>query len=433
MNSDLNIDKDLKENDVESSDQQGDSDSDFDDIESDEDEEESEEEPIEVPKSIKVQGSLVDISTHPKNSEILSVATLNGLHSSMLNLYKVTPGKDAEKLVKLKLCKDETRSISFSSTGKDVFCITTKKTLKSVDSNLGVINRTIHQIHDSIPYSLEVVDENILATGDENGTVKLWDLRHNDDKAVLSKTLSPDQTINNLKVDDNHRLLFALCSDGKVATFNARQRKFLIETEHSEFEPTAACTMKNNSKLAVSTDSGIIHLFNWNEFAAPSDSFQTGGGSLNDITRLNDNLLLAACDDGFIRAINILPNRVVSKMKHSGISPHKVVTTYDEQFAVSCSFDGRIRFFDLSEAKNTEVSDRDKKSHLWKIDKRLNEQRGSLKSRKKRQKAADACDPEKREKRAKFYSQLDSDVQLPEVTVDEDSSDDSSSSNEEES
>ena len=93
--------------------------------------------------------------------------------------YKVTPGKDAEKLVKLKLCKDETRSISFSSTGKgfyyffpnyflpylstnlfiqlfliilfsDVFCITTKKTLKSVDSNLGVINRTIHQIHESV-------------------------------------------------------------------------------------------------------------------------------------------------------------------------------------------------------------------------------------------------------------------------------------------
>lgn len=43
-----------------------------------------------------------------------------------------------------------------------------------------------------------------------------------------------DDYISDIAVDDKNRLLFATSGDGTMATFNARQRKFIVQSESEE-------------------------------------------------------------------------------------------------------------------------------------------------------------------------------------------------------
>ena len=92
--------------------------------------------------------------------------------------------------------------------------------------------------------------------------------------------------------------------------------------------------VKNESKALVTASDGMIQLYNWNEFGHPSDMFPGkncpimikesyifslilkyfSGHTKGDLTacRLNDQVVLTGDVKGAIRAVNILPNRILS-------------------------------------------------------------------------------------------------------------------------
>ena len=60
--------------------------------------------------------------------------------------------------------------------------------------------------------------------------------------------------------------------------------------------------MQNNNKLVVGTSEGLLHLYNWGQYAAPSDSFSgAAGASINSLARVSDSNVFAACEDNWIR------------------------------------------------------------------------------------------------------------------------------------
>jgi len=399
-------------------------------------EEEEEDEKVKVPKSIRTKGMLADISCHPSEEYLMAAATFQGIKSSYVEVYKCTPGANADQLLKIKASRDCPRGVTFSQDGSSIYYLGKDKTMKIIDTNTGEITRTFHQVHKNPPNCFSMVDENLIATGDEDGTLKVWDLRRSESDAVFSDRKFEDMEINSIVVDNDGRMIHAL-SQGSIATYNARQRKFVVQSaeDDEQFDNICGATMKNNKKLVVGTDEGIIHIYNRGEFAAPSDSFvASSGASIDSIAKVNDDILFAACDDGYVRAMSILPNRMMSKVgRHRNLAPAKVVSTYDEKFVASAANDGLIKFWNCAPVTETETSNHEKTKKTWKMEKKLNQHRGSAKAKKRKQQAVDAVDPAKRQMRSEFFSSLDSGMKIQAAgsSSDEDSDDDDDDDKEE--
>lgn len=77
--------------------------------------------------------------------------------------------------------------------------------------------------------------------------------------------------------------------------------------------------MKYGKKVACGSSERTIYLFNWNGFGATSDRFALRAESIDFMVPVTENLLCTASTDGTIRAVNILPNRVVGTVgQHAG-------------------------------------------------------------------------------------------------------------------
>ena len=73
---------------------------------------------------------------------------------------------------------------------------------------------------------------------------------------------------------------------------------------------------------------------------------------------------------------------------------------------------------------NTEVSDREKTSKAWKMERKVNQHTGTSKQRKRKQNSMEQHDPAKKQQRSAFFSNLDSVAEIPEAgSEDEVSSD----------
>nr|XP_002124173.1 WD repeat-containing protein 55 [Ciona intestinalis] len=328
-----------------------DSDSDFSD-----NSEANDDEKVSRPKQIRGVADFVDLSFHPSTTYTLATANMNGY----VRLYNCVPGEECEQLAKVRVSKKPCRSLSFSYDGEDVLILTKDRTMHFVSSATGNLTRRIEETHRSAPYCLSVIDKNLLATGDDDGTLKVWDLRKGKDAVMTSEDKFEDY-VSDIAVDDKRRLIFAVCGDGTMATFNARQRKFIVHSQNEESDLLCAKVIKNNNKVLVGSADGPILLYNWNEFAAPSDRFPGHPGPVDCIAKVSEDVVCTGSADGLIRAVHLLPNRFLGVVgDHHGLPVEKVEATHDGKFIASCSHDNLIKFWSVDHLKSVEVCPREK-------------------------------------------------------------------------
>nr|CAB3267713.1 WD repeat-containing protein 55 [Phallusia mammillata] len=305
---------------------------------------------VERPKAITGHSDFVDISFHPLEFYALATANLNGY----LTVHKCNPGEDSERKFKIRASTKPCRCLSFSSTGDDVFVLTKDRTLQTINTCTGTVASKFTDIHSSPPYSLAIIDKNLLATGDDGGTLKLWDLRKGNTAVMEDRKF--DDYVSGIAVDDKHRLLFAVSGDGTMATFNARQRKFIVQSENEECDILCAKVVKDNKKVIAGLADGLMLLYNWDEFAAPSDKFPGHTDSIDHIAKVTEDIVCTASSDGKIRAVHILPNRFLGVVgDHDGMPVEKVKCTTDGRFLASCSHDSTVRFWSVEHLHETDV------------------------------------------------------------------------------
>ncbi|XP_067837151.1 WD repeat-containing protein 55, partial [Heptranchias perlo] len=127
---------------------------------------------------------------------------------------------------------------------------------------------------------------------------------------------------------------------------------------------TSVCDQRG-SKVVCSSSEGKIYLFNWEGFGATSDRFEVRGESIDCIVPITDNILCAASMDGVIRAVSILPNRVIGSVgQHPGESIEQIAKSSQGHFLASCAHDQKVKFWDVSDLRGVIVDDyRRRKKH----------------------------------------------------------------------
>ncbi|KAM9701184.1 WD repeat-containing protein 55 isoform 1-T1 [Menidia menidia] len=305
----------------------------------------------ETPEDIQLEAVANTVALHP-NRDVLVCGDVDG--DVYAYAYSCTEGATRELWSSghhLKSC----RQVRFSADGLKLVSVSRDKSVHLLDAERGQLVTRIRGAHAAPINTLLLVDENILATGDDGGTVKVWDMRKG---TAFMDLKQHEDYISDMAVDQNKKILLTTSGDGCLGVFNLRRRRFDLLSEAQRGDLTCVALMRRGRKVVCGSSEGTVYIFNWDGFGATSDRFATGAESVDRILPISDSLMCTASTDGYIRAVSLLPNRVVGCVgQHVGEPIEEIAASWDGRLLVSCAHDQRLKFWDASALPRTPASE----------------------------------------------------------------------------
>jgi WD40 repeat protein len=160
----------------------------------------------------------------------------------------------------------------------------------------------ICEIISDAPYCISSTHEHIIATGDEAGVVRLFDIRKKnpidelliDDgrcedtiKVLFIKFCLPCLQFQDVQMSEDGKYLIAISDDGTVSAYNCKRHMFLMESESMGTDLCSIATVKGETKTLVTTASGQIQIYNYKGWGHPSDIIP-GHGFHNETFIINN-------------------------------------------------------------------------------------------------------------------------------------------------
>jgi len=169
----------------------------------------------------------------------------------------------------------------------------------------------------------------LLSTGDDDGIVKLWDPRHRN--CIRTYTQHSDYITDFLWLDDKKQLV-ATSGDGTLSVMDVRSKRPdpVAQSEDQEDELLSIVAIKGGSKFVVGTQLGILSIFNrssgWGDCVdrVPGhplsvDALCTLPAALPNVD--TTNTILTGSSDGYVRAVRILPTKLLGVVADHGDLP----------------------------------------------------------------------------------------------------------------
>lgn len=296
--------------------------------------------PRSKPPNIQTEDFPTDLSFHPEKN-ILAVGTVTG----DLLVYKYT-NEENTLLYTHEIHTKAIRHIEFSQDGRDIFSGSRDKSIMITDFETGKLKRFWDNAHEDPIYTLTVIDENLIASGDDEGTVRLWDIRIKGSDPVFSLKEVEDY-ITCIITNSQKRLLVCTSGDGYMTTFNIASKKMYVQSEPYEEELTCAGIFRNESKVIVGSSKGNFYTFNWGEFGFHNDAFSGPTTPISMMIPITERIAITAGEEGVIRAMHLVPGRILGVVGQHQLAVEAMDICNDGEFIASSSHDNDIRFWNI--------------------------------------------------------------------------------------
>ncbi|KAF7343469.1 Protein monoubiquitination-related protein [Mycena venus] len=265
---------------------------------------------------IPVGAQIFDVVFHPSQSTVYT-ALLTGHVKAFA--YDQTAHKNA---FSVRPSKRSCRALTINDDGSRLYAAGKGKAIHTIDTATGEIVETRAGAHDDPINRIKHVMPWLFATGDDNG---LWDPRQQE--AIRAHKQHFDYITDFLWLPDKHHLL-ATSGDGTLSTAPFAQ------SEDQEDELLAATTIKGGAKVVVGTQLGILSIFNRSSgYADCVDRVPGHPSSIDALCSLPpaflesaafpgmENTVLTGSSDGLVRAVQVLPTRLVGVVADHGELP----------------------------------------------------------------------------------------------------------------
>lgn len=251
--------------------------------------------------------------------------------------------------------KAAVRKLRFSHNGDSVYSLTRNKAFTHWDTETGKKLRCIRVAHDSSPYSMHVINENQVATGDEDGTIKFWDWRSKENPCIFQITEETDEYITDMTSGENGKILLATCGDCTLISIDTRKKKLIMQSETMHSELLSIACVSDDKKVICGAADSYLEVFNWGEWGNIVERISTDHTDTVDcLIPLTDNLLATGSADGTIRSVNVLPNKCVGIIgRHDEGGVEDLSLTFDGNYLISCGQDGKVKFWNVNNVKST--------------------------------------------------------------------------------
>ncbi|GFS54611.1 WD repeat-containing protein 55 [Nephila pilipes] len=321
-----------------------------------EDEAKEIEQKTEVPADIPVPAGIVDISCHPKRN-IIAAGLIDG--SIVLHSYGV--GNAGNKhLISFDHHKQSCRTLCFSDSGEHLFTGAQDAIINVLDLETNSVCHKFTRVNGCPPYSMLSVDDYLLASGEDEGAVVLWDLRM---QAPIHCFNHCEDFISSLVTNKEKKILLTTSGDGFLSTYNIRRNKLETQSEPYDSELLCAGIVKDGTKVVVGAGDGSLSFCNWGEFSFLTDKFLIHPGTIDALLVIEDDVICTGCEDGKVRAVQLSPKRILGYLgSHAGFTVERVRMCYEKLFIASSSYDEKIKFWDLSGIEELKMGEIKKKT-----------------------------------------------------------------------
>lgn len=131
---------------------------------------------------------------------------------------------DSQEVLVLDHHKESVRSIDFNPEGNMLFAVSADKSF-SVVSNGRLEGQLLGAHDEAINCVMHLEDSRIVATGDDDGVVKIWDLRQASQgrKGCVVEFKDHEGTISGMDYAEEHKMLLTAANDGTLGVFDLRK------------------------------------------------------------------------------------------------------------------------------------------------------------------------------------------------------------------
>lgn len=308
--------------------------------EQNEEKDKNEEQIDKLPKAVQLDLPAMGLEFHPKEL-LLAASFIDGT----VKLYECLEQEETEELWSSKEFKKSSRAVRFSEDGSTLISISKDKSWKVFDVETGKTSKTYLKAHDVGIYSVAMAGANFVVTGDDDGRLKLWDLRQ--EKCVFEARENEDY-LSDLAVDDNNKIVLATSGDGTLSSFNIKRRRFDLQSENLNNDLTCIELTRRGQKVVCGCSDGSLNFFNWGEFGDISDRFPGHPESIDFSCKIRDDIICTGSGDGLIRAVNLFPHRFLGVIgDHDDLPVNSLTIDSESVILASCGHDQKIKFWDV--------------------------------------------------------------------------------------
>lgn len=150
--------------------------------------------------------------------------------------------------------------------------------------------------------------------------------------------------------------LIAVAGDGNLSVWDIRKPKLMAMSDCMDDELLSAVIVKNEKKVVVGSQSGVLNLWTWGDWGDTNDRILGHPSSVDTICKLDEDTVCTGSSDGIIRVVSILPNKFEGVIGAHGedFPIERLQLSYDNAWLGSCAHDNSIRFWDVQFLFNEE-------------------------------------------------------------------------------
>lgn len=278
------------------------------------------------------------------------------IHFSFIR-YKYT-NEETELVSSIELHLKACRDIEFDHDGKILFSTAKDLSIMMTDVETEKLVRLYENAHEQPVYTMSILGEHTFATGDDDGVVKLWDIRQKGNTPVFSIKQMEDYVSAMITNRDNKYLVCA-SGDGSLTTFNIPAKKLHIQSEEYEEELLCLGLFKSETKILSATSKGKMYVFNWGEFGLHSDEFPSlTKKAINCMIPITENIVITGGEDGILRATSLFPHHHLGVVGQHNFPIEALDINRDGTLIASSSHNNDIKFWNVEYLETLNTSER---------------------------------------------------------------------------
>ncbi|ORZ01015.1 WD40-repeat-containing domain protein [Syncephalastrum racemosum] len=295
---------------------------------------------LKSPAPLDLGKQALDFALHPSQDLLVS-----GLITGKVDCHRYGLEKH-DLLWREKVFKKSCRGVVFNPDGSQIYSISKDKSIFCLDTETGKTVSSKEDAHEEPPCTLLCLNENMIATGDDQGVIKLWDNRKQDPVMVYSEH---EDFIADMAFNADKRTLVVAGGDGYLSTWDIRKKDVVAMSDHMEDELLSVTLVKNGQKALVGSQEGILSLWTWGDWGDYKDRIVGHPNSIDSICKLDEDTVCTASGDGLIRLVGILPNEFHGIIGDHGdqMPVEHLGLTHDKKYLLSSGHDTSIRFWDV--------------------------------------------------------------------------------------
>lgn len=281
---------------------------------------------------VSLGSQIFDIAFHPTHCTAYA-ALLSGKVKAISYDHQ---GRNKESF-SVSVSQRSCRGISVNGDGSNIYVVGKGKALHTIDTATGKHAQTRAKAHEVPINRVRHLTSWLLSTGDDDGVIKLWDPRQKE--SVRKYTHHFDYITDFLWLDDKKQLV-ATSGDGTLSVMDVRSKniKPIAHSEDQEDELLSIVAIKGSTKFVVGTQIGVLSIFNrssgWGDCV---DRIPGHPHSVDTLCALPESFtdvdatstILTGSSDGFVRAVQIFPTKLLGVVADHGEWPVERVAIGD--------------------------------------------------------------------------------------------------------